>query len=129
MRLLTRITADFHFSGTFTYRTLDARRHAADWFAVEPAPIPPHALVVDGRTIRIDYRTSSMPAEWPSHLHRAALLGINATHGELMCTYAGPSDAGHRVQRVRLTPRGGRFEPVPSPTVIPLIPHAMRPAA
>jgi hypothetical protein len=76
-------------------------------------------LTVEAATVHLDYRTKSVPSEWPTHLLRAALLAVNAAEGAMVCTYSGPSVAGHRIQRVRLTPRGGRVERLPSPTVIP----------
>jgi hypothetical protein len=113
--------ADFHFIGTFRYPSVSLCQSALEAFSVEPAPIPPHAVHVDHATLRIDYRTTSVPCEWSAHLRRAALLAINATDGAMVCTYSGPSATGHRVQRVRLTPGGGRVEQLPKPTVIPRI--------
>jgi hypothetical protein len=102
-----RITAEFHFVGSFHYGTTEERQHALDSLEAEPAPIPAHLIEVEGLTVHVDYKTSSVPSEWPNHLLRAAHLAIHANAGELVCTYEGPSDAGPRVQLVKLTPRGG----------------------
>jgi hypothetical protein len=112
------LTAEFHFIGEFRFGSEAACRRTLEAFAIEPAPIPPHLVRIDRTTVRLDYRTSSVPAEWPTHLVRAAHLAVNAIKGEMVCTYEGPAVGGHRIQRVRLTPRGGDIVPLPAPTVI-----------